>query len=102
MSHGHADRIAAIVAGTPAAGGEKPTALIDPASYSRDDVRKILAAHDICALYQVLKDEVRLTQRQIAELAQSQSEVSEILAGRKVLSYALLVRIAVASPSPAS
>ena len=95
MSYGHADRIAAIVAGTPAAGGEKPTALIDPASYSRDDVRKILAAHDICALYQVLKDEVRLTQRQIAELAgQSQSEVSEILAGRKVLSYALLVRIA--------
>ena len=42
-------------------------------------MRKILAAHDICALYQVLKDEVRLTQRQIAELAgQSQSEVSEI------------------------
>ena len=36
-----------------------------------------------------------LTQRQIAELTgQSQSEVSEILAGRKVLSYALLVRIA--------
>ena len=51
MSHERADRIAAIVAGTPAAGDEKPTALIDPASYSRDDVREILAAHDICALY---------------------------------------------------
>jgi len=67
---------------------------VDPALYRRDDVRPVLAERDIAALYRVLKD-VGVTQRQIAELTgQSQSEVSEILAGRKVLSYDLLVRIA--------
>jgi len=57
-------------------------------------VRPVLAERDIAALYLLLKGE-GITQRQIAELTgQSQSEVSEILAGRKVLSYDLLVRIA--------
>jgi len=57
-------------------------------------VRPVLAERDIAALYLILKDE-GVTQRQIAALTgQSQSEVSEILGGRKVLSYDLLVRIA--------
>jgi transcriptional regulator with XRE-family HTH domain len=93
MSYGHAEKIAAIAAGMATAGSEKPTAAIDPTLYRRDDVRAVLAAHDIAGLYQLLKD-AGLTQRDIAALTgQSQSEVSEILTGRRVLSYDLLVRI---------
>ncbi|MDQ3154427.1 MAG: helix-turn-helix domain-containing protein [Actinomycetota bacterium] len=93
MSYGHAEKIAAIVAGTPAAGSEKPTPPIDPTLYQRDDMRTILAARDIAALYRVLED-AGFTQRDIARLTgQSQSEVCDILAGRRVLSYDLLVRI---------
>jgi transcriptional regulator with XRE-family HTH domain len=58
-------------------------------------VRRILAEHDIGALFRVLRDDAGLTQRQIAELTgMQQSEVCEILAGRKVMAYDVLVRIA--------
>jgi len=63
--------------------------------YWRPEVCPVLAARDIAALYRLLRDEGGLTQRTIARLTgQSQSEVSEILAGRRVLAYDLLVRIA--------
>jgi transcriptional regulator with XRE-family HTH domain len=94
MSYGHADKIAAIAAGAPAVGSEKHVPPIDPALYRREDVRRILAERDITGLYQVLKD-AGVTQRQIATLSgQSQSEVSEILKGRQVMAYDVLVRIA--------
>ncbi|MDQ3152451.1 MAG: helix-turn-helix transcriptional regulator [Actinomycetota bacterium] len=94
MSYGYADEIAAIVAGTPAAGGEKPIPPIDPALYYRDDVRAVLAVRDIGALFRVLED-VGLTQQEIARLTgKAQSEVAEILAGRKIDDYDVLVRIA--------
>ena len=93
MSYGHAYKLAAIVASTPAAGSEKPVPPIDPALCQRDDVREVLAERDIGALYRVLRDE-GITQRTIAELTgQSQSEVSEILKGRRVVAYDVLVRI---------
>ena len=89
MGYGHADKMARNTADAPAAG-----LAIDPALYRQDDVRRVLAEHDIAALYLALKD-AGFTQRQIAELTgQSQSEVSEILDGRQVASYDLLVRIA--------
>ena len=92
MSDGHADQILA-KAGKPEP-PEKPAPPIDPALYQRDDVRRILTERDIAALYRALKDE-GVTQRTIAALTgQSQSEVSEILAGRRVLAYDVLVRIA--------
>jgi len=82
------------VAGASAAGGEKPTPPIDPRLYDRPEVRRILAERDIAGLYRAL-NEAGVLQRRIAELTgQSQSEVSEILKGRRVLSYDLLVRIA--------
>jgi len=91
LSYGHADKITGHAAGTPAAGNTPP---IDPALYRREDVRRVLAERDITALYRILRD-TGITQRRIAELTgQSQSEVSEILKGRRVLSYDLLVRIA--------
>jgi len=94
MSYGHADKLAAITAGIPAVGSEKPVPLIDPALYRRDDVLPVLAERNIAALYRVLKDDAKLTQRQIAELtSQSQSEVSEILKGRQVRDVTVLERI---------
>ena len=50
-----------------AASSEKPTSPIDPTLYHRDDMRAVLAAHDIAGLYQLLKD-AGLTQRDIAAL----------------------------------
>ena len=94
MSYGHAEKLAAIAASTPAAGSEKPVPPIDPALYRRDDVLPVLAERDIAALYRVLKDDAKLAQRQIAELTgQSQSEVSEILKGRRVRDVTVLERI---------
>lgn len=95
MSYGHADKIAGREGGDPAQGAEKPVPAIDPALYERGDVRRILAALDIGALYRVLQD-AGVSQRQIAGLTgQSQSEVSEIVAGRrKVENHQLLQRIA--------
>jgi transcriptional regulator with XRE-family HTH domain len=59
-----------------------------------EDARRALAERDIAAIYRLLI-EVGVNQRQIAELTgQSQSEVSEILKGRRVMAYDVLVRIA--------
>ncbi len=67
---------------------------VDAALYWRDDLRVALARHDFRIVYRALGDEVGLSQRRIATLtAQSQSEVSEILSGRQVLTYAVLERI---------
>ena len=100
MSYGHADKIIATAAGIRSAANTPP---IDPALYRREDMRRILAARDITVLYQVLKDDVRLTQRRIAELTgQSQSEISEILQGRRVLAYDCSCASPKGSTSPAS
>ncbi len=57
-------------------------------------VRAALAAHDIGTAYRLLQD-AGISQRQIAHLTgQSQSEVSEIISGRMVLSVWVLERIA--------
>lgn len=67
---------------------------IDPALFERDDVGQALAGRDISTLYRALKD-AGISQRQISHrTGQSQSEVSEILAGRRVKGYDVLVRIA--------
>jgi transcriptional regulator with XRE-family HTH domain len=56
--------------------------------------RRALAERDITTVYRILK-ETGVPQRQIAHLTgQSQSEVCEILRGRQVVSYDVLVRIA--------
>ena len=110
MAYGHADKIAAIAAGrtsaelganlrpatgAPAAGSEEPAPPIDPRLYDREDVRRILAKRDIGGLYRVLTDDAGLTQRQLAELTgMKQSEVSDVLKGRRVQGYDVLVRIA--------
>ncbi|MDQ3763664.1 MAG: helix-turn-helix domain-containing protein [Actinomycetota bacterium] len=71
-----------------------PVDHIDPGLYWRDDMRAALARHDFSTVYRTLKDEVGLSTRRIATLTgQSQSEVCDILKGRQVMAYAVLVRI---------
>lgn len=67
---------------------------VDPELCRRDDMRAAIARHDFGVVYLALKDEAGLSQRRIAGLTgQAQSEVSEILSGRRVLTYAVLARI---------
>ena len=66
---------------------------IDPAVWDEPVMHRALAARDVSAVYQLLCN-VGLSQSQISRLTgQGQSEVSEILNGRKVVSYVVLERI---------
>jgi transcriptional regulator with XRE-family HTH domain len=69
-------------------------ARIDPGLWLRPDMSAALASRDIAAVYRLLQ-RVGVSQRRIAAMTgQSQSEISEILAGRRVAAYDVLVRIA--------
>ena len=63
--------------------------------WAAPDLAEALASRDVAAIYRFLQGE-GVSQRRIASLiGQSQSEVSEILGGRVVMSYPVLERIAV-------
>ncbi|MGH3687199.1 MAG: helix-turn-helix domain-containing protein [Pseudonocardiaceae bacterium] len=67
---------------------------LDPALFARDDMRAALFARDIATVYRLL-GRAGVSQRRIAELTgQAQSEVSEILQGRRVRDVEVLERIA--------
>jgi plasmid maintenance system antidote protein VapI len=74
---------------------------IDPKVWQRTDMRRYLAARDIGSVYRLLQ-RFGVSQRAIAaRTGQSQSEISEIIAGlRRVISYDLLVRIAIGLDIP--
>ncbi|WP_248959066.1 helix-turn-helix domain-containing protein [Sphaerisporangium perillae] len=64
------------------------------AIWERPQMRQALAVRDIATVYLLLQ-RVGISQRRIAALTgQSQSEISEILNGRQVMAYDVLVRIA--------
>ncbi len=67
---------------------------LDPVLFEGPAMRVALAVHDFATVYQTLT-ECGISQRRIAGCTgQSQSEVSEIRQGRRVVgTYALLVRI---------
>ncbi|HET9256423.1 MAG TPA: helix-turn-helix transcriptional regulator, partial [Pseudonocardiaceae bacterium] len=70
------------------------TVVPHPALWEQPAMRAALARRDIGAVYRRLTD-AGFSQRQIAALTgQSQSEISEILRGRQVLTYPVLMRIA--------
>lgn len=67
---------------------------IDPTVWENLDLREALARRDITAVYRMLTA-AGVQQREIAKRTrQAQSEVSEIISGRQVHGYDLLVRIA--------
>ena len=60
----------------------------------RQDMREALAARDIAAVFRILNAH-GISQREVAAMTgQSQSEVSEILGGRKVVAYDVHARVA--------
>jgi hypothetical protein len=77
-------------------GLNRPRVIWEPlpsAVWSVPDMRAAIGRRDVGAVYKILQ-KYGVSQRRIAALTgQSQSEVSEILAGRRVHSYDLLVRI---------
>lgn len=95
VGYGHAEGIARILSREAAEAAARPTAPpVDPELYDRPEVRAILAKRDVAGLFRAV-NAAGVSQRRIAVLVvMSQSEVSEILSGRKVLSYDVLVRVA--------
>lgn len=68
--------------------------LPDPELFASPGMRAALASRDISTFYRLLA-QAGVTQRAIAQATgQSQSEVCEILQGRQVMAYDVLVRIA--------
>jgi transcriptional regulator with XRE-family HTH domain/tetratricopeptide (TPR) repeat protein len=66
---------------------------LPPEIWEKPDMKRALVDRDISSVYRLLRRE-GISQRQIAALTgQSQSEVSEILKGRQVMAYDVLVRI---------
>lgn len=71
-----------------------PPKAIDVGVWEQHEMRLALATRDLTAVYQRLQ-RIGISQRRIAGLTdQSPSEVYEILKGRKVMAYDVLVRIA--------
>jgi transcriptional regulator with XRE-family HTH domain len=63
-------------------------------AWEDQEMRNALAAREVSTIYKLLRRK-GVSQRQIAAMTgQSQSEVSEILKGRQVMAYDVLVRIA--------
>lgn len=63
-------------------------------AWEDQEMRQALAAREVSTIYKLLRRK-GVSQRQIAAMTgQSQSEVSEILKGRQVMAYDVLVRIA--------
>ncbi len=70
------------------------TAHIDPEVWQRVDVRQALARRDVTTLFRLLT-QAGYSQRRIARFTRlSQSQVSEIVHGRRVMAYDVLVRVA--------
>ncbi len=68
--------------------------MLDQDIWDELDMHRALALRDITTVYRLLRA-AGVSQRQIADLTgQSQSEVSEIIKGRRVMAYDVLKRIA--------
>ena len=92
MSYGHAEKIARSAAGDIAAAADAHP--INSRLYDDPDTRRILAVRDVGAIFRSIKA-TGVSYRRIAALVgMSQSEVSEIISGRQVQGYDVLVRIA--------
>lgn len=68
--------------------------LPDPSLWERPEMRAVLAARDIGALYRRLR-KVGVSQRRIAQLTgQHHADITEVARGRQIQSYDVLARIA--------
>jgi transcriptional regulator with XRE-family HTH domain len=100
MSYGHAHNL--VGKPTPAPASQPAGAsvdlpvdpAVDPALWWRADLRAALWARDIGTVYRLVLEATGMSQHRLAKLVgQAQSEVSEILKGRRVKDIAVLERI---------
>ncbi|MGH3797756.1 MAG: helix-turn-helix domain-containing protein [Pseudonocardiaceae bacterium] len=96
VSYGHAQKLSGQqklsgrMAQRPAIAGSP----VDPALWWRADMRAALRARDIGMVYRLILDATGMSQYRLATLVgQAQSDVSEILKGRRVKDVAVLERI---------
>ncbi|MGH3921489.1 MAG: helix-turn-helix domain-containing protein, partial [Pseudonocardiaceae bacterium] len=94
MSYGHAQNLAGNPAGEPATVDKSESSPVDPALWWHEDMRAVLWARDIGTVYRLILEATGMSQYRLAKLVgQSQSEVCEILKGRRVKDITLLERI---------
>jgi len=93
MNDGHADKLSQSAARPLEGPGDTPAPPVASEWYARPELQPVLTGHDIGALFRAL-GETGVTQRQIARLTRrSQPNISEIIHGRQVMSYDVLVSI---------
>jgi transcriptional regulator with XRE-family HTH domain len=86
-------RFAIRLQGSPGIEGQRCLVIVQQC-LDRPDIRQALVERDIGTVFRILNAH-GMSQRQIAAMTgQSQSEVSEILSGRRVVAYDVLARIA--------
>ncbi|MGH3800306.1 MAG: helix-turn-helix domain-containing protein, partial [Pseudonocardiaceae bacterium] len=95
MSDGHAQNLAGEPSGELAPVSQPAGPPVDPALWWREDMRAALRARDIGMVYRLILGATGMSQYRLAGLVgQTQSEVSEILKGRRVKDVMVLERIA--------
>lgn len=93
MNDGRADKLTQSAARPLEGPGDTPAPPVASEWYARPELQPVLTGHDIGALFRAL-GETGVTQRQLARLTRrSQPNISEIIHGRQVMSYDVLVSI---------
>ena len=95
VSDGHAQNLAGKPSGELAPGSQPTGPPVNPALWWREDMRAALWARDIGTVYRLILEATGMSQQRLADLVgQTQSEISEILKGRRVKDVMVLERIA--------
>jgi transcriptional regulator with XRE-family HTH domain len=93
VGYGHADKIAKSTAESAEQPADALAPPVAPEWYARPELAPALTGHDVGALFRAL-NEIGVSQRQIARLTgRSQPNISEIIHGRQVMSYEVLVAV---------
>jgi transcriptional regulator with XRE-family HTH domain len=88
-------KIAKVLATIGASGGRNPIMKINPHIWQRPELQDALTGQDFQVIFDYLTRHEGLSQRQLAKLlGRSQSQISEIIGGRKVQMYGVLVDFA--------
>lgn len=95
VSDGDAQNLAGKPLGELAPASQPADPPVDPELWRREDMRAALWARDIGTVYRLILEATGMSQHRLAALVgQAQSEVSEILKGRRVKDIMVLERIA--------
>ena len=94
VGYGHAENLAGKSAEQSDPSSRSVDPPVDPTLWWREDMRSVLRPRDIGAVYRLILEATGMSQYRLATLVgQAQSDVSEILQGRRVKDVGLLERI---------